>query len=274
MFLDTLAGHCRNQPGKVAIQFVNGAPVTYGELAETVDRAGSYLISLGISPGDRVAVQLPKCLPFIYLHLAAARIGAVFLPLNPAYPTAELRYFLADSGARVLFADAKDQSSIDSMTDALPEHQQTAYIHKPGDRGENWLADRSASCGYPLPTDPDQTAMMLYTSGTTSRPKGALVTHGNLTANIRALHEAWGWREDDVLLHALPIFHVHGLVVALHGALHAGATAIMLPSFDAGTALELLDSRRFSVFMGVPTMHRRLHQLAGGRRYDLSGICA
>ena len=113
---------------------------------------------------------------------------------------------------------------------------------------------------------------MLYTSGTTSRPKGAQITHGNLTANIASLHEAWGWRSDDVLLHALPIFHVHGLVVALHGALHAGASAILLPTFDAASALELLSSGRFSVFMGVPTMHRRLYQLAKGQQYDLSGM--
>ena len=111
--------------------------------------------------------------------------------------------------------------------------------------------------------------MMLYTSGTTSRPKGALITHGNLTANIEALHTAWGWRADDVLLHALPIFHVHGLVVALHGALHAGATAELLPAFDAEAALGLLQSRRYSVFMGVPTMHRRLYAQAAGRRIDL-----
>ena len=91
-----------------------------------------------------------------------------------------------------------------------------------------------------------------------------------LTANIASLHQAWGWRADDVLLHALPVFHVHGLVVALHGALHAGATAILCPAFDARTTLDLLGSRRFSVFMGVPTMHRRLYQLAAGRRIDLS----
>lgn len=114
--------------------------------------------------------------------------------------------------------------------------------------------------------------MMLYTSGTTSRPKGALITHGNLTANIASLQEAWGWRDDDVLLHVLPIFHVHGLVVALHGALHAGASAIMLPTFEAATTLKLLRSKRFSVFMAVPTMHRRLYRLAGDRRYDLSHL--
>ena len=270
MFLDTLAQHYRNQPDKIALQFIDGQPFTYGQLEAAVNRTSDYLLSLDIQPGDRVAVQLPKCLPFIYFHLAALQIGAIFLPLNPGYPTAELRYFLADSAARLLIADAADQSKLDPLTDSLPHHQKTTFIHKPQDSGDSWLEDRAPQRDYPLPGDPDQTAMMLYTSGTTSRPKGAQITHGNLTANIASLHQAWGWREDDVLLHALPVFHVHGLVVALHGALHAGATALLCPAFDAHTTLQLLRSGRFSVFMGVPTMHRRLYQLAAGRRFDLS----
>lgn len=269
MFLDTLADHCRVQPGKLAIQFIDDPPVTYGVLADTVNRTGNYLISLGIAPGDRVAAQLPKCLPFIYLHLAAAQIGAIFLPLNPAYPKAEMRYFLADSGARLLFADREVQPEIDAIQSELPALETLVFIDPP-EKWEARVAAWSAVRHAPLPTDPQQTAMLLYTSGTTSRPKGAQITHGNLTANIASLHQAWGWRADDVLLHALPIFHVHGLVVALHGALHAGAAAVMLPAFDAATVLDLLCSCLFTVFMGVPTMHRRLYQQAGDQRYDLS----
>ena len=269
MFLDTLAQHCQTQPDKLALQFIDGQPVTYAELAAAVDRTAAYLLALGIEPGERVAVQLPKRLPFIYFHLAAMQIGAIFLPLNPAYPLAELRYFLDDAGARLLIADANDRAKLEGLAASLPELQQTAYIDS-GDAETAWLPDTTPIRDRALPSDPDQTAMMLYTSGTTSRPKGAQITHGNLTANIESLHEAWGWRADDVLLHALPIFHVHGLVVALHGALHAGATAILMPAFDAEAALKLLRSRRFTVFMGVPTMHRRLYQVAGDRRIDLS----
>jgi len=270
MFLDTLHNHCRNQPDKVALQFIGGQPISYAELAAAVNRTANYLLALGIQPGDRVALQLPKCLPFIFIHLATVQIGAIFLPLNPAYPPAELRYFLADSGTRLFVSDAVNEDWIDSITDDLPEHRVTISIDKPQDSGPNWLKDWPARRDYRLPRDPNQTAMMLYTSGTTSRPKGAQITHGNLTANIASLHEAWGWRQDDVLLHMLPVYHVHGLVVALYGALHAGATAILCPAFDAGTALDLLCSGRFSVFMGVPTMHRRLYQQAAGRRFDLS----
>jgi malonyl-CoA/methylmalonyl-CoA synthetase len=118
---------------------------------------------------------------------------------------------------------------------------------------------------------------MIYTSGTTGRPKGAEITHGNLTAQLDALHEAWGWREDDVLLHVLPIFHVHGLAVALHGALHAGATAVLLPRFEPEQALQTLVERRCTVLMAVPTIHRRLVQgvprFAKSRyKYDLSHV--
>ena len=185
MFLDTLAQHFRNQPDKIALQFIDGQPVTYGQLEAAVNGAADYLLSLGIQPGDRVAVQLPKCLPFIYFHLATVQIGAVFLPLNPAYPTAELRYFLADSAARLLIAAAADQAKLDPLAESLPDHQKTIYIHKPQDSGHNWLEDRLAQRDYPLPADPNQTAMMLYTSGTTSRPKGAQITHGNLDRQYR-----------------------------------------------------------------------------------------
>ena len=115
MFLDTIAQHSTDHSEKVAIEFIGEGPVTYGQLAETVDRTGNYLLSLGIEPGDRVAIQLPKCLPFIYLHLAAVQIGAIFLPLNPAYPMAELRYFLTDSAARLLIADCAKQADIEEI---------------------------------------------------------------------------------------------------------------------------------------------------------------
>ncbi len=268
MFLDDIAENCRAHAHKTAIQFIGGEAVSYAQLAETTGRTAHYLRALGTEPGDRVAVQLPKCLPFIYLHLAAMQIGAVFLPLNPGYPPAELRYFLADAGVRLLFADNTKQAALAEMIPSLPALQEAIFI----DADAPWNDRVGSYTATPVspPGDSEQTAMMLYTSGTTSRPKGALITHGNLTSNINALHAAWGWRADDVLLHALPIFHVHGLVVALHGALHAGATAELLPAFDAAEVLDLLQSRRYSVFMGVPTMHRRLYALAADRRIDLS----
>ncbi len=275
MFLNSLTKHYRNQPEKLAIELISEAGrqrVSYAQLEARVNRTADYLRSLGVQPGDRVAVQLPKCLPFVYFHLAAMQIHAVFLPLNPAYPLAELCYFLADSSASVFIADAKDQTKIDAITMELPAHRKTIYMDDLEGSGERWLDSYSPVNRHPLPTDANRTAMMLYTSGTTSRPKGAQITHGNLCANIKSLHSAWGWQNDDVLLHVLPIFHVHGLVVALHGALHAGATAVMLSQFEANSVLDLLQSKRFTVFMAVPTIHRRLYHQAAGQTIDLSHL--
>ena len=268
LFLETLRGQCEARGHKTAIEFIDGPRLSYRQLDETVNRCASFMRHKGIGAGDRVAVQLPKCPHFIIFHLASMRIGAIFLPLNPAYPPAETRYFLEDSGAKLLIAAHGNQNDFDAIAADLDALEQTQLIDPESDIVAD-LAGWSAEPARAASAEPHQTAMMLYTSGTTSRPKGAKITHGNLTANIAALHQAWGWRADDVLLHALPLFHVHGLVVALHGALHAGATAVLTPSFDADQTLNLLASSRFSVFMGVPTMHRRLYQSADGRRIDL-----
>ena len=271
MFLDDLERNIAALPGKTALAFIDGPRLTYGELGEAVCRCVNYLRAQGIQAGDRVAAQLPKSPAFIILHLASMRMGAVFLPLNPAYPKSELRYFLADSGARLLIADASAQDALADVAAELDTLETTRFI----DAESGFLASLRrfpAAPAIPAPREKHQTAMMLYTSGTTSRPKGAQITHGNLTANIRALHQAWGWRQDDTLLHALPIFHVHGLVVALHGALHAGASACLTRTFDAAKTLELLRSGDFSVFMAVPTMHRRIYQRAGSETVDLSGL--
>ena len=274
MFLDTLAHNYKTYPDKVAIEFISddGAvqTLTYGQLGMTINQTAHYLQSLGVQQGDRVAVQLPKCLPFIYIHLATVQIGAIFLPLNPAYPLTELTYFLDDSEASILIADQVTESDINTILLNLPSIEHCQFIDGSSAQWESIIADYSAESPATLPTDSNQTAVMLYTSGTTSRPKGAEITHGNLTANIEALHTAWGWQHDDVILHVLPIFHVHGLIVALHGALHAGATTLMLPKFEASQALELLQSKRFTVFMAVPTIHRRLYNMAKGQKIDLS----
>ena len=271
MFLDRLHEHSRTQPDKVAIELLAAGEarvLRYGELEAGVQRTMAWLRALGLGPGDCAATQLPTCLAFVQLHLAICRLGAVHLPLNPAFPAAELRYFLGDSGA-TLFFHAADIESATSIAGNLPDLRCIA-LRDDADFAQHVAVHEPLS--PPLPADPDAVALMLYTSGTTSRPKGALITHGNLTANIEALHTAWGWRGDDVLLHVLPIFHVHGLTVALHGALRAGAAAVMLPRFDADRVLALLESRRFTVFMGVPTIHRRLHRAAEGRDCDLSHV--
>jgi malonyl-CoA/methylmalonyl-CoA synthetase len=272
LFLNRLQQNCQIYADKTAIEFQhsqNSEMIAYGQLEAVVQKTMAYLQTLGVQAEDRVALQLPKCLPFIYLHLAILRLGAITLPLNPAYPEAELTYFLDDSGAKVFFADASQQAQLSAITQKLPSLE-VIYL-QPNTTGyfESLLTAPMDNLPQP-PTDAHQTAMMLYTSGTTGRPKGAQITHGNLTANIEGLYEAWGWQESDVLLHVLPLFHVHGLVVALHGALHAAATTIMLTRFEPKHALDTLVEKRCTVFMAVPTIHKRLVDFPDAEHYDLS----
>ncbi|MEM7799323.1 MAG: AMP-binding protein [Chloroflexota bacterium] len=272
LFLNTLVENCGRLSGKTAIEYIEPdqtTVVTYGELEETVQQTMRYLIELGISPGDRIAIQLPKCLPFIYLHLAVMRLGGITLPLNPGYPPRELTYFVDDAGARHYFGDGAVQSELESILDRSPSLEKKIWIDGSQSQFKNLIRAAPQHSLPDLPSAADQTALMIYTSGTTGRPKGAQTTHGNLTANIAGLHNAWGWREDDVILHVLPIFHVHGLSVALHGALHAGGTAVMLPKFETQLALDTIVNKRCTVFMAVPTIHKRLVEYPDAAKYDL-----
>jgi len=291
MFLDRLQRHCLAIPNKPAIKLLDeqGADaqiITYGQLEFTVLQTMAMLRARGVQPGDRVAIQLSKGMPFVYLHLATMRLGAISLPLNTGYPARELAYFLEDADVRLLFAEQHWQVPAQpaALTAALPAALPAtlpAMPRQPALQESIFIGDADAfeqliapyaptdAAHIALPADPHTTCLMIYTSGTTGRPKGAELTHRNLTANLDSLHKAWGWCEDDVLLHVLPLFHIHGLLVALHGALNAGATTIMPPKFDPMQTLELLVNRPCSVLMAVPTIHRRLVDAPQAARYSL-----
>ena len=274
LFLARLQKNCQTYAEKTAIDYLlpdGTETLSYQQLEANVRQTMAFLQALGVQSGDRVALQLPKCLPFIYLHLAIMRLGAITLPLNPGYPESELVYFLTDSGAGLFFADAAVQDRLEQALARIPTLEQVVYLQTDtADYFLDLIAGATQENLPDLPSDPDLTALMIYTSGTTGRPKGAQITHGNLTANLDSLYEAWGWRDDDILLHVLPIFHVHGLVVALHGALHAGATAVLLPKFSPEQALDTMVDRQCTVFMAVPTIHKRLVDFPGAAGYDLS----
>jgi len=276
-FLNPFKENVRKNPNKVALEFIDPPlqRVTYAELDESVNRTAGYLQGLGLQPGDRVALQLSKSLEFILLHLATIRLGAICLPLNLAYPPDELKYFLEDSGAKLFFALESFKEKIQSILPDLPDLDQCIFLD-PSNPEEftSLLNDKNAVTIRPSrhTDDSNDTAVIIYTSGTTGRPKGAEITHGNLTSNLDALHEAWGWQADDILLHVLPIFHVHGLFVALHGALHAGATTLLMREFNAEKTLELLSSGACTVFMAVPTIHQRLLDFPATHQYDLSKV--
>jgi malonyl-CoA/methylmalonyl-CoA synthetase len=279
LFLTRLQENCTAFADKIAIEYClpqSAETVTYRQLERRVQQTMAALQALNVQPGDRVALQLPKCLPFIYLHLAIMRLGAITLPLNTGYPENELHYFLTDAGARLFFTDAALRDDLGSAPATIADLEKVVFLNTEDSSDFlNLIAGASVEELPPPPADPDQTALMIYTSGTTGRPKGAQITHGSLTANLNSLHEAWGWREVDVLLHVLPIFHIHGLVVALHGALNAGATAVLLPKFEPEQALQTMVEKPCTVFMAVPTIHKRLVDYAGAavsdeaRVYDL-----
>ena len=212
----------------------DGPTVTYGDIDERSARAAGWLRSQGVSTGDRVVVQIPKSVDAVALYLGVLRLGAVYVPLNTAYTPAEVDWFVADAEPAAVVQDAG------SLTDGLDSSPPV---------------DELVACGA------DDLAALVYTSGTTGRPKGAMLTHGNLASNALTLTQAWAFQSSDVLLHALPIFHVHGLMVALHTAMLSTCEVIFLERFDAGKALANLPDA--TVMMGVPTHYSRLMTLEG-----------
>ena len=283
-FLDSLTENIRRYPAKPALEFIDPPlqRVTYAELDQLVRQTAGYLQRLGVQPGDRIALQLTKSLEFILLHLATLRLGAITLPLNLAYPPDEIEYFLSDSGAKLFFTLESAREKIPSILTRLPDLQECVFLdptepEKFQSLITNYQLPRGldtdfAKNAHSYSTSASDTAVIIYTSGTTGRPKGAEITHGNLVSNLQALHEAWRWTADDVLLHVLPIFHVHGLFVALHGALHAGATTLLTREFDASRTLQMLASGQCTVFMAVPTIHQRLLDVPDAGRFDLSRV--
>lgn len=274
-FLNSFIENTQKYPDKVALEFIDPPlqRVTYAEMDRLVRQTAVYLQNFGVQPGDRVSLQLSKSLEFILLHLAVVRLGAISLPLNLAYPPDEIQYFLEDSGAKMFFALEVNRAIIEPILSNLPELQVCVFLDtsRP-DTFHSSIADFPPEASPPQLSNHFETAVIIYTSGTTGRPKGAEITHANLISNLQSLHSAWGWRPEDVLLHVLPIFHVHGLFVALHGALHAGATTLLMREFDAKRSLQMMADGQCSVFMAVPTIHQRLLDVPDAGRYNLSNM--
>lgn len=240
----------------------NGIAIETPQLAYTwddIDRAtaclANLLASLDLPAGARVAVQVEKSPEALLLYLATLRAGLVYLPLNTAYRQAEIEYFLTDAEPAVVVCS---QANFDWIA-PLAQKLGVAHVYTLNDDRTGSLLDEAGALPQTFHTvarSAHDLAAILYTSGTTGRSKGAMLTHGNLASNARVLHDYWGWRADDVLLHMLPIFHVHGLFVASHGALLAGARMIWLPRLDVNQAIRYLP--RSTVMMGVPTYYVRL----------------
>jgi len=232
-----------------------GKTYSYADLERESARYARFFTTLGLSKGDRVVAQLEKSPEVLFVYLGCIRAGLIYLPLNTAYRRDELDYFLRDAEPRAIVCAPPLQPTLQELADA----QGIEHIFTLNQSGSGSLleqADDSVGEFATVSCDADDIAAILYTSGTTGRPKGAMITHGNLSSNALALQQAWGWRSDDVLLHALPLYHVHGLFVASHCVLFGGSRMIMLNKFDSRTVMALLP--RTTVMMGVPTFYTRL----------------
>lgn len=240
----------------------DGTPLfyTWGDLDRASARMANLLESLKLPEGSRVAVQVEKSVEAMVLYLATLRAGYVFLPLNTAYQSAEIEYFIGNAEPGVVVCTPGNFGWVSKIAFS----QGTGHVFTLGDDRTGSLLERAAhhnDVHQPVQRSADDLAAILYTSGTTGRSKGAMLTHGNLLSNAVTLKDYWGWKAGDVLIHALPIFHVHGLFVAIHGALINGSKMIWFAKFDPKAVLAAMP--RATVFMGVPTLYVRLLAEAG-----------
>ncbi len=244
--------------GSVAcLETTDGRVLTWDELDRRTAQIARLLLSFDPPAGARVLVQVDKSVTALLVYLATLRAGLVFVPLNPAYREAEVEYFVANAEPSIVVCAPSSAAQI-------ARFQVPTVLTLDASGGSGTLVEQAATQPATCATvarAADDLACILYTSGTTGRSKGAMLSHRNLSSNALTLHTCWGWRGGDTLLHALPIFHVHGLFVAVHGALLAGAKMIWLPKFEAAEVLRQLP--RSTVFMGVPTMYTRLLADAG-----------
>ena len=230
----------------------DGGTITHAAFAIRAAALAHALGAAGLVPGDRIAVQAPKSADFLALYAAAVMAGVVFLPLNTAYPPAEVAYFVTDSGARVLVCAPEDEGALRPVADAAGARLLTL-----GADGEGSLPALAVVAPFaPVARGTGDLAAILYTSGTTGRSKGAMLTQGNLLSNAQVLADLWQFTAADVLLHALPVFHTHGLFVATNVTLAAGGAMILMPRFDADEVFRLLPWA--TTMMGVPTFYTRL----------------
>jgi malonyl-CoA/methylmalonyl-CoA synthetase len=239
----------------------DGRRYSYADMVDVSGRFANVLVSLGVKPGDRVAVQVEKSIEALMLYLGAIRTGAIFLPLNTAYTPAEIEYFLGDAQPAVFVCDPARAQAMRPYAEKAGARLETLGVWRSHDVSGGTLADKglaAATAFADVDRGPDDLGAILYTSGTTGRSKGAMLSHDNLASNALALVDYWRFSQDDVLLHALPIFHTHGLFVATNTILFAGASMILLPKFDPDQVFKYLPQA--TSMMGVPTFYVRLLQ--------------
>ncbi len=238
-----------------AVETDNGLHYSWADLNRASAMMANLLASLKLPAGARIAVQVEKSVEAMMLYLATLRAGYVFLPLNTAYQSAEMEYFITNAEPAVVVCSRKNFGWVSKIAFTCG----TQNVFTLDDDRTGSLLERAAHCSDKhscVSSKDNDLAAILYTSGTTGRSKGAMLSHGNMRSNAQMLKDYWGWKKDDVLIHALPIFHVHGLFVAIHGALINGSKMLWLNKFDPKTVISTMP--RATVFMGVPTLYVRM----------------
>ncbi len=256
---------------KPLARLIDGTVETYGDALALSARLANLLVARGVKPGDRVAVQVEKSWPALALYLGAIRAGAVYLPLNTAYTLNEIEYFLSDAEPAVFVC----RPEIEQDARALAARLGVGAVETLGTDGTGSLTEAAAT--FPdtfedVARGPEDLGGILYTSGTTGRAKGAMLSHANLLSNAQTLKEYWRFTADDVLLHALPIFHTHGLFVASNIILLAGASMEFRSKFDPKEAIALMSAGKVTTLMGVPTFYTRLLDQPGLTREATKGM--
>ncbi|KAA2313314.1 malonyl-CoA synthase [Pseudooceanicola sediminis] len=272
--LTRLARHAALTPDHLFAERPGRAGVSYGGLFDLAERIATALTDAGLTPGDRVAVQVEKSTEAIALYLGTVMAGGIFLPLNTAYTGPEVAYFLNDATPRIVVCDPARRDEIAPLS---PAGTQTTTLTLAEDGSGTLMDALPAQADFAaVPRDADDLAAILYTSGTTGRSKGAMLSHANLASNSEMLRDYWRFDREDVLIHALPIFHTHGLFVATNVALLSGASTVFLPRFDPRAILRAMP--RATALMGVPTFYTRLlaepdltRDLAANMRLFISG---
>lgn len=274
----TFEGIAREAGDAVFIETPEGQTLTYTGMLALTARYANALQALGVAAGERVAVQVDKSLENLCLYLATVRMGAIYLPLNTGYHTNEVQYFMQDAAPRIFICTPANLASLSALAGA----NGVAHTLSLADDGSGSFIDyvqqqaADASAFETAQSAADDVALIIYTSGTTGRPKGAMLTHANLLSNGRALTRLWEFGRDDVLLHALPLFHAHGLFISSHCALLSASRILFLKKFDAAQVVALLP--RATAMVGVPTFYSRLlgqadfnKKSAAGMRLFISG---
>jgi malonyl-CoA/methylmalonyl-CoA synthetase len=271
---DLIRASAPAEPAASLLETRDGRCYAWGDLDRLTGQIANALRTDGLAPGDRVAVQVAKSPEVVFLYLACLRAGAVYLPLNTGYTLAELDYFFGDAEPAVIVCDPERAAEVAALPSAAAAKVLTLDAHGRGSLLD--AAGRAPAAFGTVARSAGDLAAILYTSGTTGRAKGAMLSHGNLASNALTLRDAWGFGGGDVLLHMLPIYHTHGLFVAINTTLLAGARMLWLERFEPGAVIAALP--RATVTMGVPTYYVRLLRrddftaaVASGMRLFTSG---